>query len=115
MPVPQNADFGFTKGELALFRRLQTPDRIQRFLDDEVAYNTAYTCFSPRKLLRERRGHCVEGALFAASALRLLGHEPLILDMAAQRDNDHVIALFRQGPFWGAIAKANYSVLRYRA
>ncbi len=106
----------FSAGELAVFHRLGAPARIQRFLDD-LPYNKereGSTCHSPRRVLRERTAHCMEGALFAAAALRVLGHPPLLLDLEAVRDDDHVLAIFRVHGHWGAIAKSNYSGLRYR-
>jgi len=104
----------WTKPELAIFRRLRSPEHIQRFLDEEVAYNPEATCYSSRSVLHHRAAHCMEGALLAASALRQLGHPPLLLDLEAVRDDDHVLALFRQHGHWGAIAKSNYSGLRFR-
>lgn len=110
-------NFGFEKRELAVFRKLSTPQKIQRFLDEEVAYNKekdGETCRSPRRVLRDRLAHCAEGAYFAAAALRLLGHPPLIVDLMAVRDDDHLLAVFKQDGCWGAIAKSNYSGLRFR-
>ncbi|MGO9231788.1 MAG: hypothetical protein ACLQKA_21560 [Bryobacteraceae bacterium] len=107
----------FVAPDRAVFRRLKTPEKIQHFLDHELAYNKepeGPTCFSPQRVLRERKAHCMEGALFGAAALRVLGHPPLLLDLEAVRDDDHVLAVFRQGGCWGAIAKSNYSGLRYR-
>jgi hypothetical protein len=106
--------FEFNRQERAIFRRLSCPERIQRFLDEEIDYDPSFTCRSPRRVLRERRGHCMEGALLASTALRLLDHPPLILDLAAQRDDDHVVTLFRRDGLWGAIGKSNYSGLRHR-
>ena len=106
--------FEFTRQERAVFRQLVSPEKIQRFLDEEIVYDPSVSCRSPRRLLRERRGHCVEGALFAATAIRLVGHRPLVLDLQAQRDDDHVLTLFRRDGLWGAIGKSNYSGLRYR-
>jgi len=106
----------FTPAERAVFRRLSTPGRIQRFVD-ELTYNKephGQTCRSPRRVLRDRTAHCMEGALFAAAALRLLGHPPLLCDLEAVRDDDHVLALFRVRGHWGAIGKSNYSGLRFR-
>jgi hypothetical protein len=106
----------FTAAERAVFRRLGSPGKIQRFLDD-LAYNKepdGPTCLSPRRVLRERRAHCMEGALFGAAALRMLGHPPLLLDLEAVRDTDHVLAIFRVRGYWGALAKSNFSGLRYR-
>jgi len=65
-------------------------------------------------VLRERTAHCLEGAIFAAAALRVLGFPPLLLDLEAVQDTDHVIAVYRVRRHWGAIAKSNFSGLRYR-
>jgi hypothetical protein len=108
---------GFDKSELALLRRLSTPDKIQRFLDEEVSYNKepdGPTCRGPRRVLGDRTAHCAEGAFLAAAALRLHGHPPLIVDLEAVRDDDHLLAVFKQHGRWGAIAKSNYSGLRFR-
>src|SRR5579871_4195616 len=106
----------FTPAERSVFRRLTTPEKIQRFLDD-LAYNKepgGPSCRSPRRVLRDRTAHCMEGAMFGATALRQMGHPPLLLDLEAVRDDDHVLAIFRVRGHWGAIAKSNYSGLRYR-
>jgi hypothetical protein len=108
---------GFHAGELALLSALRTPERVQRFLDERIGYNKekgGATCRGPRRVLRDRLAHCLEGALFGAAALRVLGWEPLLLDLEAVRDDDHVLAIFRQYGCWGAIAKSNYAGLRYR-
>ena len=75
----------------------------------------APTAWSPRRVLRERTAHCLEGAIFAAAALRVLGYPPLLLDLEAVQDTDHVLALYREHGHWGAIAKSNFSGLRFRA
>ena len=107
----------FSKAERAIFRRLDSPEKIQRFLDRDLAYNKepdGPRCRSPRLALRDRTAHCMEGALFGAAALRMLGHPPLLLDLEAVRDDDHVLAIFQVHGRWGAVAKSNYSGLRYR-
>jgi hypothetical protein len=108
---------GFLAQEWKTLRRLNTPEKIQRFLDTEIAYNKepgGPTCRSPRRVLRDRAAHCLEGALFGAAALRAQGDPPLLLDLEAVRDDDHVLAVFRRHGNWGAIAKSNYAGLRYR-
>ncbi len=70
---------------------------------------------SPRRVLRERTAHCFEGALLAAAALQFHGKKPLLMDLrTAPTDEDHVVALFKENGFWGAISKTNHPVLRYR-
>jgi hypothetical protein len=106
----------FTSAESAIFRRLNTPARIQRYLDD-LPYNKepgGITCRSPRKVMRDRTAHCMEGALFGAAALRQLGYPPLLFDLEAVQDTDHVLAVFRVRGRWGAVGKSNFSGLRFR-
>lgn len=106
--------FGFTRQELRSLHALRSPVGIQRALD-KMPYHLAKTAWSPRRVLRERTAHCLEGAIFAAAALRVLGFPPLLLDLEAVQDTDHVIAVYRFNGHWGAIAKSNFSGLRFRA
>ena len=104
---------GFTPAELRKLRSLKDPYGIQRFLDD-MPYHLADTGWSPRQVLRENTSHCFEGAMLAAAALRVNGYPPLIFDLEAENDTDHVVAIYRIGGHWGAVAKSNYSGCRYR-
>ena len=103
----------FTPAELRKLRSFKEPYGIQRFLDD-TPYHLADTAWSPRRVLRQRTSHCLEGAIFAAAALRALGFPPLLIDFEAENDTDHVLALYRIKGHWGAVAKSNYSGCRYR-
>lgn len=104
---------GFTPSELRKLRSMKTPYGIQKFLDD-APYHLADTAWSPRRVLAEKTAHCLEGAIFAAAALRANGYPPLLLDFEAEHDTDHVIAVFRQNGCWGAIAKSNFTGCRWR-
>lgn len=107
-------DFGLTRRETAFLRRLTPAWRIQHFLDS-IRYDARGSgCRSARRVLRERTVQCMDAALFAAAALRVQGQRPLILDLEAVQDDDHVLALFRGPGGWGAIARSNYSGLRFR-
>jgi hypothetical protein len=100
-----------------LLRKLSTPEKIQRYLD-ELPYNKekdGETCRSPRLVLEHNTAHCFEGALFAAAALRVNGRTPLLLDLESVRDDDHVIAVYRANDCWGAVAKSNYAGLQFRS
>ncbi|HXY04710.1 MAG TPA: hypothetical protein VEI49_14150 [Terriglobales bacterium] len=103
----------FTPAETRKLRSLKDPHGIQRFLDD-MPYHLADTAWSPRRVLRERTSHCFEGAIFAAAALRVNGYLPLVFDLEAEHDTDHVVAIYRVRGHWGAIAKSNYAGCRYR-
>ena len=106
-------DFGFTRAELRRLRALRTPLLIQRHLES-LPYHHANTAWSPRRVLQEGTAHCLEGAIFAAAALRVNGFEPLLLDFEAVRDTDHVLAIYRVNGGWGAIGKSNFAFLRFR-
>jgi len=109
--------FGFTQKEFKILKRLNTPDRVQDFLSS-IRMNLELNgdvLMSPRRVLREKQAHCIEGALLAATALWIQGREPLLLDIQSTNDDyDHVVALFRENDRWGAISKTNHGVLRYR-
>jgi hypothetical protein len=112
--MPSARDYvDFTPAELRQLRALKSPAGIQRFLD-EMPYHLAGTAWSPRTVLREKTAHCLEGATFGAAALRVLGFPPLILDLEADQDTDHVLAVFKMRGHWGAIAKSNFAGCRYR-
>jgi hypothetical protein len=79
-----------------------------------MPYHLGSTAWSPRRVLRASTAHCLEGAIFAAAALRVLGFPPLLLDLEAAQDTDHVLAVYRVHGHWGAIGKSNFSGLRFR-
>jgi len=113
MTLPDTGRDAWTKVERQVLERLDRPERVQQFLDG-ITYNDDKQCRSPRRVLRDRRAHCMEGAMFAAAALRYHGFGCRLLDMLAVRDDDHVIALFQEHGCWGAVAKSNFTGLRFR-
>jgi len=102
------------KNELKVFSKLSSPVKIQNFLDllpysDEARYRC------PRSVLQDNKAHCYDGAVFAAAALQMIGFPPLLVEMLPNdRDDDHILVVFRQGKCWGAVAKSNFVGLRYR-
>ena len=112
----RESDLGLAPRDFAVLRRLDTPQKIQNFLI-ELKQNfevDGETCYSVAEVLRTGRAHCIEGAMFAAAALWVHGEPPLLLDMRAHDDFDHVVALFRRNGCWGAISKTNGIGLRWR-
>jgi hypothetical protein len=106
--------FGLSAQSLRTLRALKTPAQIQKFIDG-ITYQYADTAGSPERVLRERKGHCMEGALVAAAAFRVHGQPPLLMDLESVRDDDHVVALYRERGLWGGVAKSNFAGLRFRA
>jgi len=109
-------DLGLGAADFALLQRLDTPQKIQAFVyglrqNFELGGDT---CRPVRHVLRQRDAHCIEGAMLAACALWVQGEPPLLMDMRAVRDFDHVVALFRRHGRWGAISKTNGIGLRWR-
>ena len=109
-------DLGLTPAEYRRLARLNTPQKIQAFVD-AIPQNFeigGQTCLSVREVLRQNRALCIEGAVVAACALWINGEPPLLFDLKAERDSDHVVAIYRRGRCWGAISKTNSVVLRRR-
>ena len=96
-----------------IFGQFSTPYSIQDFLNN-VIYNAEEETNSPLKVWELQKANCFEGALFAAAALKSQGFRPLIVDMLAENDDDHVISIFKKGNLYGAIAKSNTTLLRFR-
>jgi len=103
----------WTQEEADFLKTLSDPNEIQGFLDS-IDYNPNDECRSPRWVMKKRSAHCFEGALFAAAALDFIGYKPLLVDMRSYNDDDHVIAVFKEDGHWGAVAKSNFTTLRYR-
>lgn len=108
-----NSHGSFTPAELRKLRTLKDPHGIQRCLNDQP-YHLADTAWSPRRVLSENTSHCFEGAVFAAAALRANGYPPLVIDLEAEHDTDHVVAVYKNDGHWGSISKSNYSGLGFR-
>jgi hypothetical protein len=104
---------GWTEEEARILEPLSSPGLVQDFLD-AVPYSSDHFYRSPRSVMRDRKAHCFDGALFAAAALRFHGHAPLLLDLRAENDDDHVLAVFRRGRGLGAVAKSNFVGIRFR-
>lgn len=103
--------------DIKILSRLNTPQKIQDFLDSLPINHESggETCMSPSRVLKEKKAHCIEGAMLAATALWLQGEKPLIMSLKVSRgDYDHIVAIYKKNGHWGAISKTNHSVLRFR-
>ena len=98
----------------AIVNGLTGPAGVQAFLDS-IPYSTDEFYRCPLRVLRDRTAHCFDGAVFAAAMLQRIGYPPLILDMLSNgRDDEHLLALFKDRGCWGAVAKSNFVGLRFR-
>lgn len=104
-----------TQEQRQLFDNLDSPNKIQAFLD-RTPYSTENTDRCPLSVLRDGVAHCMDGALFAAAALCRIGYPPVLIDLLPDpgTDDDHVLALYKIDGYYGAIAKSNYNGLRFR-
>lgn len=109
--------FHFTHKEIQILKKLNTPERVQDFLNS-LKFNfepKGDTLKSPLFTLRSKKAHCFEGALLGAYILSLHGYRPIIMHLKAiRKDYDHVVAVFKVSKLWGALSKTNHAVLRYR-
>ncbi len=99
----------------AVLAGLTSPATIQAFLDS-IPYAPEERNRCPLNVLRDRRGHCLDGALFAAMALRRIGYPPVVVDLLPEpgTDDDHMLALYKCNGRFGALAKSNFVGLRFR-
>lgn len=104
----------YTKEEIKLFKNLNTPAKVQDYLNS-LKHNPKDTWHSPRQVIKTKKAYCIEGAILAASIFQFHKQKPLLLDIRGKSpDVDHVLALFKQNGYWGAVSKTNHAVLRYR-
>src|SRR3989344_4296575 len=107
----------FTKKEKVLIKKLNTPAKIQDFLN-KLKFNfeeDGETLKSPILILRERRANCLEAAILGAYILSRHDFPPLVVHLeTTKHDIDHCIAPFKINDHWGALSKTNHAVLRYR-
>ncbi len=103
--------------EFKILYRLDTPQKIQAFLD-RLPMNheeKGETCMSPLRVLEERKAHCIEAGFLAGVCLSLHGQKPLIVNLKVEEiDIDHIVTIFKQNGYYGAISKTNHVGLRYR-
>ncbi len=86
----------FTDDELMILSALDTPAKVQDFLNTQIYYNNDHasadsveTAMSPRSVLRTGMAHCFEGALFAYAVNYLHRHNPRFVLLEASQDPDH--------------------------
>jgi hypothetical protein len=109
-----NLELQLTHSEKQVLDGLDSPIKIQTFLN-AIPYSEDEFYRCPLRVLRERKAHCFDGALFAAMALRRIGQPASILELIPNgRDDDHLLALYKRSDHWGAVAQSNFSGLRYR-
>jgi hypothetical protein len=88
--------------------RLNTPSKVQRWLN-ALPYNTEQdgeTQHSFRLVVRLKKAHCMEAALFAAVVLEQHGYPPLLMSLASKDWLDHVIFVYRHPTGWGSVARS---------
>lgn len=114
-----NCKKNYSKSETKLFARLNSPTKIQDYLNS-LKFNfeeDGDSCMSPREVIKNKKANCIEGAILAAAVLEFHGHKPLVVDLRSTKkpyDDDHVVAVCKQFGSFGAISKTNHGVLRYR-
>lgn len=109
-------ELGLAPAQADLLAKLNTPHKIQDYLDSlDINFEPqGDTCHGVARTLREGKAHCIEAAFVAACALWISGEKPLVMDFQADKDSDHVVALYKYKGHWGAISKSNHIWLRWR-
>lgn len=98
----------FTKAERALIKKLNTPAKVQQWLN-ALRYNTekgGESQRSFRSVVRLKTAHCMEAAMFAAVVLEQHGYPPLVMSLESQDWLDHVIFIYKESTGWGSVARS---------
>lgn len=106
------------KSEINFFNKVSSPSKIQDFLDS-IPFNyekSGETCMSGLSVLKEKKAHCIEGAFFACTALFISNKDPIVVNLKVdnKKDYDHIITIYKENNYYGAISKTNHNVLRWR-
>jgi hypothetical protein len=101
---------GFTARERRLITRLNTPARVQAYLN-ALPYNTEPPPDCPtlrtfRGVVARHTAHCLEAALTAAVILEQHGYPPLIMSMESIDALDHCIFVYQRRGRWGSVARS---------
>jgi hypothetical protein len=113
----------FAGDELVILAALDTPAKVQEFLDTLIYYNDDHaaveqdeTAMPPRLVLRTGLAHCFEGAMFAYAVNHLHGREPRLVMLEASQDADHNLVVCRDPAtgLYGSNAQSRYPGLAGR-
>jgi hypothetical protein len=106
--------YNLNKKEMNILKKLNSPAKIQDFIN-KLKTNfeeKGETCMSPRRVLREKKAHCIEAAFLAHLAFKINNMDSWVVDLKGN-DWDHVICIFKKEGF-GCISKSNHAAHRYR-
>ncbi len=95
------------------FTGLKSPALIQAYLDS-IPYRVEDDNCCVLSIFRDGKAHCFDGSLFGAAALRQIGHDPVVVQMLPENDDDHMLAIYKRNGYFGAVAKSNFVGLRSR-
>jgi len=104
--IPSKKDF--TRQEWRIIQTHKTPERVQQYLRN-IPYNRELdgeTYYSFRRVVKEKRAHCLEGALAAATILEQHGYPPVLMSIESQDKLDHVLVLFKRNGLLGSVARS---------
>jgi hypothetical protein len=107
----------FSDDELTVIAALDTPAKLQDFLDTELYYNDDHasvdqdeSVMPPRRVLQTGMAHCFEGAMFAYAVDYLHGRKPILVLLEASQDADHnlVVCQDPRTKLYGSNAQSRY-------
>src|SRR5690242_21505073 len=89
---PRSTLFPYTtlfRSDLPFPSGLDSPPAIQEFLDG-ITYSAEPVYRCPASVLRDHKGHCFDGAVLAAAALRRIGFPPRIDRKSTRLNSSHM-------------------------
>jgi len=103
-----------SKTEQRLIAGLNTPEKIQNFIDQEIKYDPYREDRSVKEIITDRKAECYNGALFATLCLLSHGVKASILEMLAREDEEHILCVYEKNGKFGSIAQSKFMGLKGR-
>jgi len=113
--MPLNFKAFLTDSDISFLEKINTPEKVQNFLDTQLNYNWAREDRSVAEVIKDREAECYNGALLAAAALLLAGYKASILRLLARGgDEEHILCVYSQNGYFGSVAQSKFLGLKSR-
>ena len=100
--------------EQKLIQSLNTPEKIQSFIDQEIEYDPDREDRSVKEVIADRKAECYNAALFATLCLMYHGVQASILEILAREDEEHILCVYKKKNKLGAIAQSKFLAIKGR-
>ncbi len=99
----------------AVLESCNTPEKVQTYIDTRITYDPYREDRSVLQVINDGRGECYNGALFGVACLMVAGYKTSIIELYARGgDEEHILAVYKKGKYYGCVAQSKYLGLKSR-